>query len=93
MQHKHKHKWNYADLMTKPLARLEFKRLRDLCLRPESGVTGHPSVELGDSSMDDEVANFFNHRYKSGECQNSGFKTRNYVDLYCERCGDCTHSE
>ncbi len=51
-------KWNYADLMTKPLARLEFKRLRDLCLRPESGVTGHPSVELGDSSMDDEVANF-----------------------------------
>ena len=26
-------KWNYADLMTKPLAKLEFKRLRDLCLR------------------------------------------------------------
>ena len=22
--------------------------------------------------------------YKSGECQNFGFKTRNYVDLYCE---------
>jgi len=38
-------KWNYADLMTKPLAKLEFKRLRDLCLLPESGVTGHPSME------------------------------------------------
>ena len=28
-------KGNYADLMTKPLAKLEFKRVRDLCLRPE----------------------------------------------------------
>lgn len=52
-------KWNYADLMTKPLARMEFKRLRDLCLRPESGVTGHPSMEQGDASMVDEEANFF----------------------------------
>jgi hypothetical protein len=52
-------KWNYADLMTKPLAKLEFKRLRDLCLRPESGVTGYPSMEQGDVSVDDEVANFF----------------------------------
>jgi hypothetical protein len=52
-------KWNYADLMTKPLARMEFKRLRDLCLRPESGVTGHPSMEQGDDSMVDEEANFF----------------------------------
>ena len=25
-------KWNYADLMTKPLAKLKVKRLRDLCL-------------------------------------------------------------
>ena len=25
-------KWNYADIMTKPLTKLEFKRLRDLCL-------------------------------------------------------------
>jgi hypothetical protein len=49
----------YADLMTKPLAKLEFKRLRDLCLRQESGVTGHPSMEQGDVSVDDEVANFF----------------------------------
>jgi|LauGreDrversion2_3_1035106.scaffolds.fasta_scaffold830191_1 hypothetical protein len=45
--------------MTKPLARLEFNRLRDLCLDPESGVTGHPLAELGDVSMDDEVDNFF----------------------------------
>jgi len=52
-------KWNYAYLMTKPLARLEFNRLRDLCLDPESGVTGHPLAELGDVSMDDEVDNFF----------------------------------
>jgi hypothetical protein len=52
-------KWNYADLMTKPLARMEFKRLRDLCLRPESGVTGHPSMEQGDASIVDEEANFF----------------------------------
>ncbi len=52
-------KWNYADLMKKPLVRLEFKLLRDLCLHPESGVTGHPLAELGDASMDDEVANFF----------------------------------
>jgi hypothetical protein len=44
--------------MTKPLAKLEFKRLRDLFLRPESGVTGHPSMEQGDVSVDDEVANF-----------------------------------
>ena len=55
-------KWNYADLMTKPLAKLEFKRLRDVCLRPESGVTGHPSMEQGDVSADDEVANFFLRR-------------------------------
>ena len=52
-------KWNYADLMTKPLAKLEFKRLRDLCLRPESGVTGYPSMEQENNSLDDEVANFF----------------------------------
>jgi putative hemolysin len=26
-------------------------------------------------------------------CQNSGFKTRNYVDLYCEHYGDCANSE
>ena len=52
-------KWNYADLMTKPLARMEFKRLRDLCLRPEWGVTGHPSMEQGDASIVDEEANFF----------------------------------
>ncbi len=26
-------------------------------------------------------------------CQNSGFKTRNYVDLYCEFYGNCAHSE
>ena len=51
-------KWNYADLMTKPLAKLEFKRLRDLCLRPESGVTGYPSMEPDNIPFDDEVANF-----------------------------------
>jgi hypothetical protein len=50
--------------MTKPLARLEFKRLRDLFLHPESGVTGHPLAELGDASMDDEVANFFLKVYR-----------------------------
>jgi len=42
--------------MTKPLARLEFKRLRDLCLHPESGLTGHPLAELSDASIDDEVS-------------------------------------
>ena len=52
-------KWNYADLMTKPLAKLEFKRLRELYLPPESGVTGHPSMEQGDVSVDNEMANFF----------------------------------
>jgi hypothetical protein len=55
-------KWKYADLMTKPLAMLELKRLRDLSLRPESGATGHPSMEQGDVSADDEVANFFLRR-------------------------------
>jgi hypothetical protein len=45
--------------MTKPWAKLEFKRLRDLCLRLESGVTGYPSVEQADLSMVDEVASFF----------------------------------
>lgn len=44
--------------MTKSSAKLEFKRLRDLCLRPESRVTGHPSMEQGDVSVD-EVASFF----------------------------------
>jgi hypothetical protein len=34
----------------------------------------------GDDSVDDEVANLF-FEEKSGECQNSGSKTRNYVDL------------
>jgi hypothetical protein len=33
-------KWKYADLMAKSLAKLDFKRLKDLCLRPESGATG-----------------------------------------------------
>ena len=51
-------KWNCADLMTKPMAKLEFKRLRDLCLRPESGVTGYPSMEPDNIPFDDEVANF-----------------------------------
>jgi hypothetical protein len=48
--------------MTKPLAMLELKRLRDLSLRPESGATGHPSMEQIDVSADDEVANFFLRR-------------------------------
>jgi hypothetical protein len=52
-------KWNYADIMTKPLTKLEFKRLRDLCLRPESGITGYPSMEQENISLDEEVANFF----------------------------------
>ena len=49
---------NYADLMTKPWAKLKFKCLRDLCLRPESGVTGYPSMEQADLSIV-EVASFF----------------------------------
>jgi hypothetical protein len=32
-------KWNYADIMTKPLGRLEFKRLRGLCEKPEEGTS------------------------------------------------------
>ena len=52
---------NYADLMpvTNPLAKLEFKRFRYLCLRPESGVPGYPSMEQGDVCVDDEVADLF----------------------------------
>ena len=33
------------------------------------------------------------HRYKSGECQNSGFKAMNYVDLYCESDWDHVNDE
>ena len=52
-------KWNYADLMTKPLEKLEFKRLRDLYLRPESGVSGYPTMEQENISLDEEVDIFF----------------------------------
>ena len=33
--------WNYADLMTKPLAKVQFARILDLCVNPEmKGMTG-----------------------------------------------------
>ena len=52
-------KWNYADLMTKPLPKLEFKRLRDLCLRPESGVTDYSDMTSETIPLEEELANFF----------------------------------
>ena len=31
--------WNYADMMTKPLGKIQFRRVRDMCVAPEaSGV-------------------------------------------------------
>ena len=52
-------KWNYADLMTKPLPKLEFKRLRDLCLRPESGVADYFDGTEEAIPLQEELANFF----------------------------------
>ena len=45
--------------MTKPLPRLEFKRLRDLCLRPESGVTDYSDMTSETIPLKEELANFF----------------------------------
>ncbi len=46
-----------SEFVAKPLAKLEFKRLRDLCLRPESGVTEYPYMELDNVPLEDEMAN------------------------------------
>jgi len=50
-------KWNYADLMTKPLAKLEFRRLRDLCQRPESGFTDYSDMTPEVTPLEEELAN------------------------------------
>ena len=45
--------------MTKPLPKLEFKRLRDLCLRPESGVADYSDGTQEAIPLLEELANFF----------------------------------
>ena len=45
--------------MTKPLPKLEFKRLRDLCLRPESGVADYFDGTEEAIPLQEELANFF----------------------------------
>ena len=51
-------KWNYADLMTKPLGKIEFKRLRELCVRPESGFTDYSDAAQEATPLEEELANF-----------------------------------
>ena len=49
-------KWNYADIMTKPLGRLEFKRLRGLCEKPEEGTSVSDAL-YDDVGVVEELAN------------------------------------
>ena len=50
--------WNYADIMTKPLGRIQFARIRDLCMMPEvrgtvdSGEPVPKEVEIGNLILD-----------------------------------------
>ena len=45
--------WNYADLMTKPLAKVQFARILDLCVNPEmKGMAGTEE----EASAKDEMA-------------------------------------
>ena len=50
--------WNYADIMTKPLGRIQFARIRDLCMMPEvhgtvdSGEAVPKEVEIGNLILD-----------------------------------------
>ena len=50
--------WNYADIMTKPLGRIQFARIRDLCMAPEvhgtvdSGEAVPKEVEIGNLILD-----------------------------------------
>ena len=45
--------WNYADLMTKPLAKVQFARILDLCVNPE--VKGMAGAEE-EAPKEDEMA-------------------------------------
>jgi hypothetical protein len=47
--------WNYADIMTKPLGKIQFDRILDLCMAPElNGLR-----DLGETSVIEEaVVNF-----------------------------------
>ena len=50
--------WNYADIMTKPLGRVRFARILDLCKAPEgrgvpdSGETPDREIELANLIID-----------------------------------------
>ena len=44
--------WNYADMMTKPLVEVKFKRCREMCLRPRT-------AEQDKSGNVDETASVF----------------------------------
>ena len=55
--------WNYSDIMTKPIGKIQFGRILDLCMAPElngfrdSGET---------SGIEEEVVNFIFD--SGGEC-------------------------
>ena len=44
--------WNYADLKTKPLAKVQFARILDLCMNPEmKGMAGAEEGAQQESDM------------------------------------------
>ena len=47
--------WNYADIMTKPLGKIQFARILDLCVAPEANGLRDSGEESG---LEEEVANF-----------------------------------
>ena len=47
--------WNYADIMTKPLGKIQFARILDLCMAPEVNGLRDSGEESG---LEEEVANF-----------------------------------
>ena len=51
--------WNYADIMTKPLGRIEFARIRALTEQADWGVGSVPGVseDAKDDELEDELVN------------------------------------
>ena len=46
--------WNYADMMTKPLGKIQFRRVRDMCVAPEASGVQDSGEEV---DMEVEMAN------------------------------------
>ena len=49
-------KWNYADIMTKPLGRIEFERIRDLGRRPERSQVDNLTVMTEEVDIEEELS-------------------------------------